>query len=241
LAICALMIPFGSVSFHLPFYEEKFSVGLISVIQSFSDGMLLSLPNYLNSTLFSSAALCTVIVLAFFTVLTVVDVVILVTYILSFLNPEKSAKILKTSSIIACILSVLTQAAVLVCVYFIMVKDPGPLVKTPYYNYAQMSIGFGAAACFVLHLVVVIINSKMLKKGITPAYREFDPKRKELLKKVKKGEIDLDDLPLPVFESEEEYQTRMSEFRHAMEEEAAADLEAEIQAAAKAKEEANAR
>ena len=237
LSICALMIPFGSVVFKLPFYEEKFSIGLINVIQSFSDGMLLSLPNYLKSTMFSSAALCTVIVLAFFTVLTVVDAVILVTFILSFLNPEKSAKIMKRTSIIACVISLLTQAAVVICVLFVM----EPLVRTPYYNCAQMSIGFGAAACFALHLVVVIINAKMLKKGITPVYREFDPKRKELLKQFKKGEIDLDDLPLPVFESEEEYQTRMSEFEHAMEEEAAAELEAEVQAAAKAKEEANTR
>ena len=83
------------------------------------------------------------------------------------------------------------------------------------------------------------INAKMIKKGIEPVYREYDPKRKELLKKVKNGEVDLDDLSLPVFESEEEYETRIKEFQQAMEEEAAAELEAETEAAAKAKEEAN--
>ena len=77
----------------------------------------------------------------------------------------------------------------------------------------------------------------MLRKGVEPVYREFDPKRKELLKKVRAGEVNLDDLPLPIFESEEEYATRMKEFQQAMEEEAEAELEAKIQAKAKKEEE----
>ncbi|MCR5207269.1 MAG: hypothetical protein K6C14_02180, partial [Eubacterium sp.] len=87
--------------------------------------------------------------------------------------------------------------------------------------------------------ILVIVNVKMLKKGVEPIYREFDPKRKELLKKVKNGEVDLDDLTLPVFESEEERENRMKEFQQAMEEEAAAELEAKLDADAKAREEAN--
>ena len=40
LAVAALMLPFGTAVFRLPFYEETLSVGLIGVIQSFSGGLL---------------------------------------------------------------------------------------------------------------------------------------------------------------------------------------------------------
>ena len=227
--ICALMIPFCSVTFKLPFYEEKLSLGLIGIIQAIKNGLLLSQLDYFKSSLFSGATIGALIVAAFIVALVLVDLVMLVVFLLGFLKPDKTTKILKILSIIACVFSLGAQVAAIIC----------KTVVVPDVPYAQFAFGFGGLACFALHLILVIINSKMLKKGVEPVYREYDPKRKELLKKVKKGEVDLDDLTLPVFESEEEYETRMKEFQQAMEEEAASELEAEIQAAAKAKEEAD--
>lgn len=219
LSVCALMIPFCSVSFNLPFYDEKLSVGLIGIIQSFSDGMLTALPAYIKSSVFSGASLSAAIVTGLFALLAVTDVAMFLVYLLGFLSPEKSAKALRNISVIACIISALAQISAPVCKMLVFRECA----------YASFSAGFGALVCAALHFVLVIINVKMLKKGISPVYREFDPKRKELLAKVKKGEVDLDSLPLPVFESEEEYQTRMNEFKHAMEEEAAEELKAALE------------
>ena len=227
IAVCALMIPFCSVTFKLPFYEEKLPVGLLGIIQSYSSGLLMELPNYLKSSLFSSATLGALIVSAFFALLAVVDVAILLILILSFIKPDKTAKMLRNASVAACVISAAAQIAVFVC-------NSSVVADT---SYALFDIGFGALACLVIHLVLIFINARMIKKGVEPTYREFDPKRKELLKKVKKGEVDLDDLSLPIFESEEEYKTRMKEFEQAMEEEAAAELEAEFENEAKAREE----
>lgn len=226
-AICAMMIPFCTTVFKLPFYEEKLSVGLIGVINAFGDGMLMSLPGFLKSSLFANATLGTLIVCAFFALLAVVDTAMLLIYLLSFLKPDKTAKMLRNASVVACVLALGAQIAAIVCK--MSVVKPAP--------YAEFSFGFGGLACFALHLILIIINVKMLKKGVEPVYREFDPKRKEMLKKVRSGEVDLDDLTLPIFESEEEHEVRMKEFEQAMEEEAAAELEAKIQAEAKAKEE----
>lgn len=226
-AVCAMMIPFCTTVFKLPFYEEKLSVGLIGVINAFGDGMLMSLPGFLKSSLFANATLGTLIVCAFFALLAVVDTAMLLIYLLSFLKPDKTAKMLRNASVVACVLALGAQIAAIVCK--LSVVKPAP--------YAEFSFGFGGLACFALHLILIIINVKMLKKGVEPVYREFDPKRKEMLKKVRSGEVDLDDLTLPIFESEEEYEVRMKEFEQAMEEEAAAELEAKIQADAKAKEE----
>ena len=60
------------------------------------------------------------------------------------------------------------------------------------------------------------LNSTLLKKGIEPTYREFDPKRKELLKKVRTGEVNLDDLPIPIFESESEHEERLKALEEAL-------------------------
>ena len=228
-SICAMMIPFASLTFKLPFYEDKLSIGLIGIIQSFSSGLLLKLPQFFKSALFAKATLGAFIVMIFFAFLTIIDVIIFVVYLLSFLKPDKTAKILRNLSIVACVVSLGAQIASIVCKTAVVDDVP----------YAAFAFGFGGIACFALHLILVVINAKMLKKGVEPVYREYDPKRKELLKKVKSGEVDLDDLTLPVFESEEEYETRIKEFQQAMEEEAAAELEAELQAAAKAKEEAD--
>ncbi|GEM_PF-403534 len=226
-SICAMMIPFCSVTYKLPFYEEKLSEGLIGLIQSFRNGLLMSLLSFFKSSLFSKATLGAAIVLVIFALIAVIDVVMLLIYLLSFLKPDKMTKIIRNASVAACALSLIAQIAAFVCKAAIV----------PQNAYTAFSVGFGGAACFVLHLVLIFIENKMLKKGVEPVYREFDPKRKELRKKIKKGEVDLDDLPLPIFESEDEHAQRMKEFEQAMEEEAAAELEAQIGAEAKAKEE----
>ena len=56
----------------------------------------------------------------------------------------------------------------------------------------------------------------LAKNGIEPTYSENDIKRKELLKKVRAGEVDLDSLPLPIFESEEEHEERMKALEEAL-------------------------
>jgi len=226
-AICAMMIPFCTVSFRLPLYEEKLSLGLIGIIESFGNGLLFAVPAYLKSTLFSNATLGVIIVFAFFALLVIIDAAILLIFLLSFLKPDKTAKMLRNASVVACVLSLAAQAAAIICAMSVVKTVP----------YAAFSCGFGGIVCFALHLILVLINNKMLKKGIEPVYREFDPKRRELLKKVKAGEVDLDDLPLPVFESEEERETRMKEFQQAMEEESEAELEAQLEKEAKAREE----
>ncbi len=228
-SICAMMIPFCSLTFRLPFYEEKFSLGLIGVIQSFTNGLLLSLLNFFKSTLFAKATLGLGIVLVIFALIAVVDVAMLVIFLLSFLKPEPMTKLLRNASIAAAALSLCAQIAAIVCKTSIVPAAP----------YTEFAFGFGGLACFALHLILVIINMKMLKKGVEPVYREFDPKRKELKKKIKAGEVNIDDLPLPIFESEEEYETRMKEFQQAMEEEAAEELESQLQEMAKAEEEAS--
>ena len=209
LAVCALLVPFSSVNFRLSCYEETLSVGILGLIQSFSSGLLELLPEYLKSTLLSEGTLGALIMLIFFVLIVILDLVIFVFFVLGIFKPDRSAKKMKNISVVVCVISVIAQISAFICKAFIVHESPNN----------TFIIGFGATANLLMHLLFIFVNIKMLKKGVEPAYREFDPKRRELLKKVKKGEVDLDDLTLPIFESEEEYEMRMREFRHAMEDE----------------------
>lgn len=204
-AVAGLLIPFITVNFNVPFFDGKFTVGLLGLINAFQNGMLLKLPSFLSSSLFSSAVKPALIICVLFVIITLIALVILAAYILGFLNLGKSSKVIKIFSIIGCAASAVTQ--ILVLVFALTGKGS---------EIASVSLGFGAAASFVLFLIVLIINNKLVKKGIEPEYRENDLKRKALLKQVRKGEVNLDDLPLPVFESDEEREERLKALEEAL-------------------------
>ncbi len=204
-AVCVLMIPFISVHYTLPFFDKKFSVGLIGLIQSFGDGMLIKQLDFAQSALFSKFAVSEAVVLLLFVAITVIDLLIFGAFCIGFLNLTKSTKFMKNVSCIGAVVALVTQIAVIV------------LKAAVHGNkFAVINPGFGALAALVLFIVMFILNGALLKKGIEPTYREFDPKRKELLKKVRSGEVDLDSLTLPVFESEEEHEERIKALEEAL-------------------------
>ena len=124
-------------------------------------------------------------------VIVVLDLLIAAALLVGFLKLTESARFMKNTSLAGAIVSVAAQIAVCV-VYF----------TTPQAETARFMIGFGALAALAMFLVLFFLNRALLKNGIEPEFKENDVKRRELLKKVRAGEVDLDSLPLPVFESE---------------------------------------
>ncbi|MBR5112401.1 MAG: hypothetical protein IK097_03145 [Clostridia bacterium] len=204
-AVCVLMIPFIGVHYTLPFFDKKLSIGLIGLIQSFGDGLLLKQFDFVKSTMFSKFAVSEAIILLLFVVILLIDLLIFGAFCIGFLNLTKTTKFMKNTSLIGAIIALITQIAVFV------------LKGTVQGNkYVSINLGFGALAAFAVFVIMYFINAALLKKGIEPTYREFDPKRKELLKKVRAGEVDLDSLTLPVFESEEEREERIKALEEAL-------------------------
>ena len=204
-AVCVLMIPFIGVHYTVPFFDKKLSIGLIGLIQSFGDGMLLKQIDFIKSAVFSKFAFSEAIILLLFVIILLIDLLIFGAYCIGFINLTKSTKFMKNISLAGAVISAATQIAVIV------------LKATVHGNkYAVINVGFGALAAFALFVIMYILNNALLKKGIEPTYREYDPKRKELLKKVRAGEVDLDSLTLPVFESEEEREERIKALEEAL-------------------------
>ena len=204
IGVAALLLPIGTLHISVPFYDGNFSAGILGIIQG-KDTLLPHIGDLLASPLFAQPSKSVVICFALLAVLALLDVLILLFYILSITDPAKRTKTMRNLSLAGLIVAAAAQIAVLIV---------GG--KTPDTALTHFSAGFAAALAAAGYLALFIINSVLLKKGLTPVYRQFDPKRKELLAKVRKGEIDLDDLPLPVFESEEEHDERLRALNEAL-------------------------
>ena len=205
LAAAALVAPFIETKYHVPLYEGSFSVGIIGVVQGFTGGLLMKLPAFLGSALFAKATLASLVSAVFFVVIALLDILILAALIVGFLKLTESAKFMKNTALAGVIVSAAAQIAVFVMKF-----------TTQDTETASVKLGFGALAALAMFFAIYLLNRAILKKGIEPTFREFDPKRKELLKKVRKGEVDLDSLPLPVFESEEEREERLKALEEAL-------------------------
>lgn len=205
LAVAALLVPFAGVKYSAPLLHQELSLGIIGLVQSFMNGFAMKTPQLLQSSLFAKQTAAAMIPAGFMVVIVVLDLLIAAALLVGFLKLTESARFMKNTSLAGAIVSVAAQIAVCV-VYF----------TTPQAETARFTIGFGALAALVMFLVLFFLNRALLKNGIEPEFKENDVKRRELLKKVRAGEVDLDSLPLPVFESEEEHEARMKALEEAL-------------------------
>ena len=205
LAVAALVAPYGAARYTVPFFDGKFSVGIIGLIQGFQNGLLMKIPQLLGSALLAKQTLAALVPAVFFVIVVLIDVLIFCALLLGFLNLTSSTKFMMKASLAGMIVCVVGQITAAVMKF-----------TTPDSAVANVALGFGALASCAVFLAMFLLNRSMLKKGVEPVYKENDVKRRDMLKKVRAGEVDLDDLPLPVFESEEEHEERLKALEEAL-------------------------
>lgn len=199
LCVAALLIPFADFGISTPAFSTDISLGGIGIYNLFSGDMLSTIPAFAGSVLFGTMMKKVLILLGIILLIALCDVALLLTEILSFINIKKSAKAMR----------IISAVGFALCAVFYIA---GFVVNsTALASYMSFSLGFGALAAAIMFAVFFFINSKIAKSDLQLKVREFDFERKEILDKVKKGEIDLDDLSLPVFETEEEKEQRLKE------------------------------
>ena len=196
MAIGAIFVPFGSISVTISPFNANFSFGAWGIYSAFTDGTfsaLLNLGGYAHKQVAISLAVLGLIVAIFLSGLGV-----FIALLLSFINIQKSAKIMRGLSL----------AGSMLCVGAFVVSAFLPSVMNEI-GFIEGETGVGALVCLAVLIFIFILNHLVIKKNIQPEIKEVDIKRVELNKKVKKGEVSLDDLPLPVFETEEEKAERL--------------------------------
>lgn len=206
--IGALAVPFASVSISVPLFEAKAGVGAIGAYQLFSNGMLSVLFDFVKTPLFSSVFTIFIALTGVFVLLVLIAAAVFVVELLSFINIKKTAKLMSVLSAVGIIVSVAA------CVLSFILKG-----SAADFSYITASSGFGGFACIIAYAATLFINYKIFKSDIKPDIKDNDILRRQTLKKIKRGEINIDDLPLPVFETPEEKEKRLNDYALAAEKE----------------------
>ena len=198
LAIGAIFVPFATVSADFSIFSAGFSFGAFGIYRAFTDGTLntvLSMNAYfpvLTGSLFALLALIVLIFLSGFGVF--------LALILSFLNIQKSAKSAMVLSVIGMAFSIVALG--------LSAYLPSLLSEVPF---IKVEFGFGSIACFAILALIFVLNRSIIIKGIMPEIKAVDLERVQIRRRVKRGELSLADLPLPVLESEEEKKKHLQE------------------------------
>lgn len=196
LAICAIFVPFATVTAELELFSAKLSFGAFGIYEAFSDGTLVALFNmreYVPLQFWACFALLALMVLIF-----LVGFAIFVTLLLSFTDIQKTAKVMRGLSVAGVVLCLISVALSL---YLPQVINSSVLLNG--------KCGVGSFACVAVFVLIFALNHLVIKKQLQPCVESVDIRRVEMRKKVKNGEVFLDDLSLPVFESDEERQKRL--------------------------------
>lgn len=198
IAIGSIFVPFAKVSTALPVIDASISFGAWGIYSSFTDGTLgavVSLMKYTPKQAGIMLALLGLIALIF-----LAGLGIFITLVLSFVNIQRSARIMRGFAVSGFLLCV-GAAAVSCAVPYVMAQS----------GFLCGATGFGAFGCMLVFVLIFVLNQLVIKKNVQADIKDIDILRVEMKKRVRAGEVSVDDLPLPVFESDEELQKRLEE------------------------------
>ncbi len=206
LPLVSLLLPAANAVLTLPFYEESIGISALGIYNIFSSGTLNFILGMGGSEIAGEAFTALTYAIIAEAVLAVLSVFILLFSLLGFLSIRNMQKFV-------CVFSALGFTATVPA--FIFMKNfcdtagnDGTMVSG--------SLSFGLIVTAIMMAAVFVVNFLLVKKGIPVEYDEGWLERAAIYKKVKSGEIKLEDLPQPVVETAE---TRAIEEEIAKEEE----------------------
>ncbi len=187
LPIVTLLLPAGSFHFEMPFKAADYSAGILGVVNLVmgSDlGFILGM----GGSPFAGAEFSAVTnALIAYAVAVVFALGVLITSLLSFLSIKNMQKVICGF----CVGGVLASIAAQIVMYMSVSALKESVMITG-------AAGFGLYLLIVAFAVVFAVNLKIHKQGVPVEYDEGMLERAEIYRKVKAGEININDLPHPV-------------------------------------------
>ncbi len=194
LTIAVTFIPLGTVKFSIPYFEEDITIGTLGLYKIYSDGLFGLIPDFISSKVGGSESvmgMAAVVLLVLCVLLTLAD---LLTILLSFTNIKRTSLAQAILTIIAAVCAAGSEGLIIAA----SMKDgDSPVVSVSEYWWALIIV-------IAVFAVYIGLNFNMYKHPPVIPVSEVDQKRIELKKKIKHGEVSYDDLPVPIFETEEE-------------------------------------
>lgn len=192
LPVLSLLIPSGNISISVPYFsaDTHFGIlGIVTIVREKILGMIFNLSSgeitgaafsALRNALFGYVA---VVLFALFCFLF---------SLLGFISIKNMQKICTVTAGLGIISSIVTLVLI-----GNFASEAGKTIII------DGSFGFGLMVTILMFAAVMAVQILLWKKGIHPVYDEGVEERVRLLKLVKAGEINIDDLPQPVVETEE--------------------------------------
>ena len=199
--ISCLLFPFGTLSIQLPFFNKDITLSALGVYGLFSNGMLNHIFELPVVGVASNVFIFEIAAAAAYILMVLTGVAIFAVWLLSFINLRKCNKILMALSGVAVGFDCITMVFIAMAV-----------ISAQAYTVISASFGVGGIIALIAFGLFAFINLKMYKKNVGIKVNDVDLQRIEIAKKVKAGEIRLEDLPMPIFETEEEKQARINAF-----------------------------
>lgn len=196
LGVCSLLLPLFNVKLSFPWWEYEISVGALGIYNIFTDSLWTMLGAFSDIGVGRLLFTITLVSLGLLAVSALALVGCFAAWIFAFLDIRKTAK-LSVGFAIPAILSGIGGTVL----SFIAVNLSGAIEfvsVTPYFGGILTAL---LMAAFIAANVVLINNTPEIPVS------EADRKRLEIKARLKKGEITLDDLPLPIVEEEKKEET----------------------------------
>lgn len=192
LPLLSMLIPAGSAVISLPFRESVVALSGLGLYNAFSGGEL-NLVMSMASGGAEKAVFSSLFISMILIALTALTALLALFFsVFSFASIKKMQKAICTVSVIG----ILFSAASLVSIFLLAGKTAGCVMLSA-------EAGFGLFVSILMFAVVFTISFLIEKKGINVEYDEGMVERSEIWKKVKAGEVKIDDLPYPVVETAE--------------------------------------
>ena len=191
LPLLSLLVPSGKFILALIFKQAEFSLGAIGLASLVTGGGLNFLLAMGGAPVSGAAFSALIAALAAYAATAVMAVAVLLTSVLGFISVKNMQKI-------TCVISAL--GAVGAIASLILFARFAAMPANPVLS-GQM--GFGLLVTVLMFSVTFTVSLLLSRKGIPVEYDEGVLERIEIFKKVKRGEVKLDDLPQPVVQTEE--------------------------------------
>ena len=192
ISVATLLAPAVDYSVRLPYNTINSSVSGLGIYGVFTNGAFNYIMTMCKSELFGGEFSALRNLLFVFASAAVIIVVVLFTSVLCFISYKNMQKITLVTSVVG----IADCLAVLVFTLLFLKAAAGSTIISGKFICGPLALFAGFAFVFVINLLLV-------KKGIPVDHAEGSLERVEIFKKVKRGEISLDDLPQPVVETEE--------------------------------------
>lgn len=194
LPLLSVLVPVLHFGLTLPFTEKTYALNGIGLYQMFSDRTLAFVLSMADDP-FNGAVFRALRNVLFAEIgAAVLGLLVFLLTALCFISIKKMSVILCA----VCALGMADAAAALITAIRFCSAAAG-LSETV----LNGSTSFGAVVMFLTFAVVFVLNLLVAVNGVAIEYAEGDLERAEIAKKVKSGELDLDDLPQPIVETAE--------------------------------------